>query len=510
MKFISLNIKTSFIYAVLALLIITVVTTLIFENQSGLIVQNAVMESRDVVESIITDAKAGSIAGLADREAAGAIAKLVHKRGLDSFIVYGGSGKVLATPVGGGGREFADARDFSGVNRAIFNMQSEGRPFYADNDASLQKLKKSAIDFYIPFSLQSGNDIVLKVALRQESIDVRMGHLYRQVAIVIAGMVLAILFIAMVFRRVVISPVLEISRVSGLVGSGNLSERIVHRSNDEVGLLAARFNDMIDSLEEKKRLLRQNMSELEKRDQMVTQELAIANSIQRSMLPVDSDRSGLRIVSHYAPLHRISGDFYDTVEFPDGATGVIIIDVSGHGIPAALITIMIKFLVSSYGEYYRSPAEALTVMNSEIAKVLRTGDYIAAYYLIIEPDNNVRFSGAGNPPALVLEQDGGTLYELADDGLFLGLTANPPLGYEAKTWRIREGDRIILYTDGITEQRNAQGEMYGEARLYSVIMDNYRDDSSALLAKITDDISRFSEGAPQNDDMTLLIVEPGR
>jgi sigma-B regulation protein RsbU (phosphoserine phosphatase) len=153
------------------------------------------------------------------------------------------------------------------------------------------------------------------------------------------------------------------------------------------------------------------------------------------MLPPPGPKQRIRFASHYSPLHKISGDFFDTIDFPDGSVGVIIVDVSGHGIPAALITIMIKFLTSSYGTEYRSTAEFLTRLNSELAKVIKTGDYIAAFYMIIKPDNTIQYSSAGNNSALVLEASGTGLHELADEGLFLGLMENLPVSYNEKESR---------------------------------------------------------------------------
>lgn len=507
MKFISLNIKTAFIYAVLALLIITVVTTLIFENQSDLIVTNAVIESRNTVSGVIADIGRISIADIPDAKMRAGISALLERHSLKTFALYDGNGRLLSSSGESAAKTTADPRDFTNINRAIFNRDNNDRPFYADNSSTYDALARNTIDFYLPVRTAGGKDAVLKIPVSSNSISTRMNYLYRQVGLLIAGMLIIVLVTGFLFRKLVISPILEISRLSGIVGRADFSEKISYRSNDELGLLASRFNDMIDALDEKKGVIESTINALASQDRMVQQELTIANSIQIGMLPRRGEVSGIRLSAHYDPLHRISGDFYDTVEFLDGSVGVIIVDVSGHGIPAALITIMIKFLVSSYGAAYRSASDFLTRINTEMARVLRTGDYIAAFYLIIDPDNTVRFSSAGNCPAIVLERDGNSVYELADEGLYLGLVEEPPILYETKVGRLNPGDRIILFTDGVIEQRNSCGELYGEARLYSVIMDNFREPSPLLVERIIEDVKRFAGDAAQNDDMTLLIVD---
>jgi sigma-B regulation protein RsbU (phosphoserine phosphatase) len=225
------------------------------------------------------------------------------------------------------------------------------------------------------------------------------------------------------------------------------------------------------------------------------------------MLPPPDAGPGIRFASYYGPLHKISGDFFDIIEFPDGRTGILIVDVSGHGIPAALITIMIKFLVSQYGTNCGSAAELLARLNTELARVIKTGDYIAAFYLIMDKENVIRYSSAGNNSALVLEASGAGLYELADEGLFLGLMENPPVRYNEREARLKPGDRVILFTDGIIEQRNEAGELYGEERFHSAILANRGESSEALVKRLIDDSKRFSGTAKQNDDITLLIVD---
>jgi sigma-B regulation protein RsbU (phosphoserine phosphatase) len=213
------------------------------------------------------------------------------------------------------------------------------------------------------------------------------------------------------------------------------------------------------------------------------------------------------MVSYYQPLEKISGDFFDIIELPDGSLGIIIVDVSGHGIPAALITIMMKFLISSYGPEYASPDELLKKMNGELSKVIKTGDYVTAFYVIIGPDNILRHSNAGHNCALLHRKTINDISELYGEGLFLGLVDNDTVKYDVYELQLENGDRVILYTDGITEQQNTGGEMYGIDRFYEVIMDNIHRESQDLMNFIINDLKEFSNGAPQNDDTTLLIVD---
>ncbi len=505
MRFVSLNIKTALIYTVLAVLTITVVTTLVFENQSDLIVRNTVIESQSAINGIISDINSRALLNQAPADAAPKLATLLKGHSLDHFTLYSETGEVLLASNNKNGS--TSTKDFTNINRAIFNRENNNKPFYADYTDAYDTLRRKTIDFYIPFRKPSGTNIVLKIPVHSTSIQTRMRYLYRQVGILIAGMIAIVAGIALLFRKIIISPVQQLSKVSRIVASGDFSTKTTYASNDELGLLSLRFNEMIGSLDEKTRLLKNTICTLESQDLLIQHELDIANRIQGGMLPSLNPQRGIRFASHYGPLHKISGDFFDIIEFPDGRVGILIVDVSGHGIPAALITIMIKFLVAQYGTDYRSAAELLTRLNTELSRVIKTGDYIAAFYMIMEEGNVVRYSSAGNNAALVLDASGAGLYELADEGLFLGLMENPPVRYNEKEAHLKPGDRVILFTDGIIEQRNGEGEMYGEERLHSAILANRGESPDDMLNKILDDARSFSGGAKQNDDITLLIVD---
>ncbi len=217
MKFISLNIKTAFIYVVLALLIITVVTTLIFENQSDLIVTNAVIESRNTVSGVIADIGRISIADIPDAKMRAGISALLERHSLKTFALYDGNGRLLSSSGESAAKTTADPRDFTNINRAIFNRDNNDRPFYADNSSTYDALARNTIDFYLPVRTAGGKDAVLKIPVSSNSISTRMNYLYRQVGLLIAGMLIIVLVTGFLFRRLVISPILEISRLSGIV-----------------------------------------------------------------------------------------------------------------------------------------------------------------------------------------------------------------------------------------------------------------------------------------------------
>ena len=508
LKFISLNIKASLIYTALALLIITVITTLIFENQSDLIVKNTLLESQIKINTLLTDIdNAHILAEARDEKLTAKLTPLLKAYSSGTFTVYNERGDILATSMKHPPATHAVNNDFTNINRAIFNRENNRKLFYAAFSGSVRSMQKKRINFFIPLRKHSGSYIIIKLPLYGSAIEQRMGYLYRQIGILISGMLVIILFIALLFRRIIIRPIEQISRVSKIVAGGDFSAAATCTSNDELGVLATQFNAMVRSLDEKTVMLNDTINTLETQNTLIQHELDIANKIQGGMLPNADSLQGLRLTPLFMPLEKISGDFYDIIEFPDGSVGIIIVDVSGHGIPAALITIMIKILVSTYGLDYLSPADFLKKLNSELAKVITTGDFIVAFYIIIGPDHTVRYSSAGNNSAIVQKTDAVELSELYDEGLFLGIIENAAVKYNVNSMQLNTGDRLVLFTDGIPEQRNIHGEMYGEERLQSLIIEHKNKDSQELMNAVVDSFKTFMGTAPQDDDITLLIID---
>lgn len=224
-------------------------------------------------------------------------------------------------------------------------------------------------------------------------------------------------------------------------------------------------------------------------------ELSAAREIQRSILPaVMPDVAGLRFDARYVPATTVAGDLYDFLPIDERRAGVIVADVSGHGIPAALIASMVKIAVSSQSRLADQPAALLRELNAALTKDVRRG-FVTATYLFFDGDR-VHVANAGHPAPLLLRA--GEVRELG--------AVNPLLGrfktaaYAAETVPLRPGDRILAYTDGVTEARNARGEEFGEERLRALV----REGASA--ERIVEAVQAWGRDL---DDLTLVMIEVG-
>ena len=242
-----------------------------------------------------------------------------------------------------------------------------------------------------------------------------------------------------------------------------------------------------------------------RRDQQlaeISKELEVARRIQLSILPSEFPSSGkFRVAARYVPMTSVAGDFYDFVLADDARVGLLIADVSGHGVPAALIASMVKLAATSQRTQASDPAALLSGMNAALHGNTQSQFVTAAYVYLDAQREELRYSAAGHPPMLLLRN--GAVSEIAENGLILA--AFDFAAYESKTQRLQPKDRLLLYTDGIIEAANTAGEFFGTERLSQVL----RESASASAHEAADRIIRAVRGwaSTQDDDLTVLVCD---
>ncbi len=243
----------------------------------------------------------------------------------------------------------------------------------------------------------------------------------------------------------------------------------------------------------------------ERRLLSIESELEIAREIQASILPtMIPEVRNLDIAAAYRPMTAVGGDFYEFIERDQHRIGFLVADVSGHGVPAALIASMIKVAVQSVVACAQDPAEVLRRLNRTLSTQLR-GQLVSAAYLWIDTENGVgAYSAAGHPPLLCWRE--GKLSRIESNGLLLGVL--PDADYPGCHLELSPGDRFLLCTDGVIEAENATGESFGERRLEEVFRSNQSasavDFSNQLLAGIS---NWQTASAAQQDDITVVVID---
>ncbi|MBN2160847.1 MAG: SpoIIE family protein phosphatase [Spirochaetes bacterium] len=257
--------------------------------------------------------------------------------------------------------------------------------------------------------------------------------------------------------------------------------------------------------------LQEALSSLRSRDEQIQKQLDMASVIQRSILPgkID-DWNELKFAVRYMAMEKIGGDFYDVHLLKDDKIGVMIADVSGHGIPAALVTTMAKMSFGSAGTKYDSPKKIFQEMNQSILDHVKTQDYMTCFMLAIDDEYNVLYSNASHQKAILLRSGSGDVELLDTNGLFIGAIEEARDTYDEKKTRLEYGDRIILYTDGIPEAVNDQHVEYSNRRLESIISKNRKLQTEEFAEAIISDVRQFIGSEPLADDITCLVIELAR
>jgi sigma-B regulation protein RsbU (phosphoserine phosphatase) len=243
----------------------------------------------------------------------------------------------------------------------------------------------------------------------------------------------------------------------------------------------------------------------ERRLLTIERELAVAREIQNWILPSGSpEMKNLRIIAVYRPMTAVAGDFYDFIPVDAHRVGVLVADVSGHGVPAALIAAMIKAAVQSVASRADSPSEVLCGLN-RILSGQPHDQFVTAAYLFIDTENRkALYSAAGHPP--LLRSRGGKLERIESNGLVFGVTPEPH--YPVYEMAISPGDRFLLYTDGIVEPENARGNAFGDSKLEEVVHNTESGPASELVDQLLTEIKLWqSASISQQDDITLVVVD---
>ncbi|MHB8843269.1 MAG: PP2C family protein-serine/threonine phosphatase [Nitrospirota bacterium] len=246
---------------------------------------------------------------------------------------------------------------------------------------------------------------------------------------------------------------------------------------------------------------RMHMQILEK--QRLVKDMEFARTVQESFLPQKTpDVQSYRFSAHYTPALEVGGDFYDFIHLDKNRTGIVIGDVSGKGVPAALYMAKLGSDMRTLAFTEPSPAAALMKLNDLLAERSRRGMFATLLYLELDAaSGSMILSNAGHLPPIIKKADGSLVKIASAGGAPLGMVAGMQYGQEAV--KLERGDTVILYTDGIVEAMNAREELYGYER-FEALLKRSSSHPGGLKDAIVGDVNRFTGLSAQHDDMTLV------
>ncbi len=256
-------------------------------------------------------------------------------------------------------------------------------------------------------------------------------------------------------------------------------------------------------------MLREAHAQIARQLVAINMELDMARQIQLSILPQGTPKiQGLEIVARYLPMTSVAGDFYDFIVVDEKHVGILVADVSGHGLPSALIASMLQVALTAQAGHASDPGRVLAGLNKALCGKFEYNFVTAAYVYVDMEKKLLTYAGAGHPPLLFWRKSAGTVSEVAENGLFLGMF--PEATYTSIQTPVAAGDRCVMYTDGVPEAKSHTQEEFGTARFK-----RYMESSAGLPADqfaegLVDELCRWSQqprGEGQADDITVLTID---
>jgi sigma-B regulation protein RsbU (phosphoserine phosphatase) len=238
--------------------------------------------------------------------------------------------------------------------------------------------------------------------------------------------------------------------------------------------------------------------------QRVEQELATAAKIQANLMPQENPQlPSYKVAARNIPSRVVGGDFYDFILFDESHVGIVIADVSGKGIPGAILMASARASLRAYLEDPHSVGGVVTRLNRVLCRDTQLEQFVSLFYGMLDiPERTFTYTNAGhNPPVLLRDNERILLHE---GGAILGVLQDSP--YEERKTQLLRGDLVLFYTDGITEaERN--DKCFGEERLLKLVQTNMSKDPDRIVEEVLQKVAEFSNESPQSDDRTIIVLK---
>jgi sigma-B regulation protein RsbU (phosphoserine phosphatase) len=316
----------------------------------------------------------------------------------------------------------------------------------------------------------------------------------------------ALLVAVVVIARSITRPLRAMVGATRSIAQGDLDAELpLGKSEDEVNALARAFEDMRVSLKD----YIGKLTETTVAKQRMESELSIAHEIQMSLLPKSfpafPDRPEFDIHAYIEPAREVGGDFYDFFFMDDRRICLVMADVSGKGVPASLFMAVTKTLIKAKTAFGGAPGEVLTMVNSELAEGGDTDMFVTVFFACLDTlTGKVQYANGGHNPPIVISP-GGTVRVVEKTGdLVVGMMDG--ITYATREFDLLPGEMLLMFTDGVTEAVNQKGEFFGESRLLEEAGMFRGPSPKCGIKALGDALKRFSEGAPQADDITIMAL----
>ena len=396
-----------------------------------------------------------------------------------------------------------------GISPELFNGQSgdfechlEGDPPQALDNSELEKLRLRRYSGKALCLFERFNEYVILGILPKNEMYLNRDSAIREIILFNFLLFCVVFFLVSgLVQRVVIRGIRRVNDSLEKITAGDLDEKVNVRANAEFSSLSDGVNTMVAALKD---AIAETAARIDK-------ELEFARGIQLAsipnLFPPFPDRDEFDLYATMQTAREVGGDFYDFMLIDDDHLFVLIADVSGKGIPAALYMMTSKTTIKNFARTGASCAEILTRSNDQLCEHNDSAMFVTVFVGVLEISTGVFTcaSGGHNPPVL-MKKDGSASYLHADGGIMIGGMEGVPYGQSEI--QLEPGDRIYFYTDGVTEAFNESEKLFGEERLLQTLENREitEQTSDALLRSVRQEILRFTGAAVQSDDITMMLL----
>jgi serine phosphatase RsbU (regulator of sigma subunit) len=345
-----------------------------------------------------------------------------------------------------------------------------------------------------------GLETSLFLVVSREAVDEGLQRLNWAVVLAVLGAIVIGSIIAILGAARITRPVRTLVDDIQTVARGDLDHRTRASSHDEIGVLARAFDQMTQGLREARDV------EIERRAQ--EREMAIAGEIQENLLPKRIPKiEGFDVAAHYQATKEVGGDYYDFVELEGDRLGLIVADVSGKGVPGAMVMSMVRALLRMEALNNDSTASTLSKTNRIVNQDIKRGMFVTAMFAVLDlKQRQLLVSSAGHNPMMIYRGDKGRVEQVNPNGIALGFDPGPIFErtVEEQVIPLNTGDRVVLYTDGVIEAMNAKREEFTEARFVRLIREAGSAPSREFVDRLVKALAQHQGAGRQHDDITIL------
>jgi len=386
-----------------------------------------------------------------------------------------------------------------GVNRKFKNKKGE---LVIVPLKDLYSKKEKIYDFSREIFSKYSNKKIGRVIIGLSDIKIRNSIAKTKRVIIYISFVIFVFSIiaGVVLSGIIINPIKSLSKGATIIGKGNWNYRIKIKTKDELGKLATDFNEMTEMLEKAKN------QEVETK--VMEEQLEVARDIQEGLNPMGYyHKDGIQIKGYTKAAKGVGGDYFDYIDIDEHRVGALISDVSGKGVPASLVMVMIRTVFTSYiSRKEVDCASVVTAINDSLSADFAIDKFATLFFLIYDRrTQEVSFSNAGHGPLTVYRADKGTCTATKLDGVPIGIMED--IEYKQAKVKLNPGDIIILTTDGVTEMRNEKKDEYGLNRVLHFTVEHSDLNAEEFVNLLVKDVDDFKGSVPPHDDETMLIFK---